>query len=457
MKYNFKKIFIVGLVLFTLVLNLGVYGYSRSKSENNLNSLEFWLKNLKQPNKIIMNEEEIEDFNKEIFSIINTKTYDLKNYVNSLTKEELTQKINSLPVPTKDRYNGEQLVDSSYYVPIIENINLSGLQETNEVRYGFTVRRTDLRTLPTKDPSYTSPNDIGFDYFQETAIEAVEPILVLYESLDKKWSFIQTVNYCGWVFSEDIALTNTKEEWLAYLNDNNFIIITANKITLNDNPYNPSLSELELGMGCKIAVYKDKEKPYMVDGMASLSHIVAKIPTRGDDGIFVIKDALIPSISDINHGYLKYTKANILKQAFKLLGDRYGWGGLFGSRDCTSLVCDVFRCFGIMVPRNSSQQIVSAGETINLTTENYDERLAILSKLDVGSILYMKGHAMIYLGDIKGKPYVIHSFTSYYKKPEGSSNLERIYVNGVAVTDLDICKSSGITYLESLISLKTLK
>ncbi|MCH3960309.1 MAG: NlpC/P60 family protein [Selenomonas sp.] len=39
-----------------------------------------------------------------------------------------------------------------------------------------------------------------------------------------------------------------------------------------------------------------------------------------------------------------------MKQAFRFLGDEYGWGGQNNSVDCSSFTQNVYRSFGIMIP-----------------------------------------------------------------------------------------------------------
>jgi hypothetical protein len=337
-------------------------------------------------------------------------------------------------------------------------MNIASIQDTNSISYGFTVKRTDIRTLPTKDPSYSDPNDFEFDYFQETALEACEPVLVLYETLDNNCLFIQSSNYRGWVASEDIAIAKNKPEWLSFINETNFMVVTVNKLRLAINTKAPALSELELGMGCKLPVFTAENQPAMVDGMTSAGNYVVKIPVRSTDGSLEIKNAILPLCSDISYDYLPYTKANVIKQAFKLLGDRYGWGGLFGSHDCSSLICDVYKSFGIILPRNTTEQELSAGTTVKFSNESYEKRAEILEGIKAGSALYMPNHVMLYLGAVNGKEYVIQSLYSYgdKNKPIPGGGLEKVIANRVVVSNLDLPRRGNAkTFLENLTSIKT--
>jgi len=59
---------------------------------------------------------------------------------------------------------------------------------------------------------------------------------------------------------------------------------------------------------------------------------------------------------------------------------------------------------------------------------------------------------MLYLGQDQDKFYVIHSLASYgdVNHPNGYGTLERVPVMKVIVSDLDLTKRNGKTFLESL-------
>ena len=283
---------------------------------------------------------------------------------------------------------------------------------------------------------------------------------MLHKTLDGNYYFIQARNYRGWVSSKDIAISKAKDqEWLSYQNENSFIVVTSNKITLPSNPYSPSISGLELGMGCKLPIYSTELQPKIVDGMTSAGSYVAKLPIRDESGLFTTKDVLISSSKDISLGFMPFTHANVIRQSFKILGDRYGWGGLFASRDCSSFVCDIYKSFGIL-PRNTTEQELSAGATLKFDKETYEQRASSISGINPGSILYMVNHEMLYLGTDNGHQYVIQSVYAHgdKSKPKSGGGFEKALINAIVVTDLDIAKrNTGKTFLESLTAAKTIQ
>ena len=58
-----------------------------------------------------------------------------------------------------------------------------------------------------------------------------------------------------------------------------------------------------------------------------------------------------------------------------------------------------------------------------------------LQKVDVGDLLYVPGHVLMYIGDVDGKPYVIHDVSVFRYIDEDGDYYEGT-LNGVSVTPL---------------------
>ena len=112
----------------------------------------------------------------------------------------------------------------------------------------------------------------------------------------------------------------------------------------------------------------------------------------------------------MHKGYLPYTRENITRQAFKFLGERYGWGHSYNARDCTGFVSEVYKTFGIFMPRNSGQQgLSSMGKNTRFTEDSSrQDKLDTFKSLDAGDLIYIPGHVMMYIGNVDDQPYVIH-------------------------------------------------
>jgi hypothetical protein len=100
-------------------------------------------------------------------------------------------------------------------------------------------------------------------------------------------------------------------------------------------------------------------------------------------------------------------------------------------------VSDVYRSFGVQLPRNTRDQAVTpALDRITFTSaDDHARRLAVLRNLEVGDLVYIPGHVMMVIGHEKGMPYVIHDVTGIsYRNREGE--VTRVLLNGVSVTPL---------------------
>ena len=135
--------------------------------------------------------------------------------------------------------------------------------------------------------------------------------------------------------------------------------------------------------------------------------------------------------------YLPLTRANLIRQAFKFLGERYGWGHAYNGRDCSGFVSEVYRSMGVQVPRNTSDQSVSpAFERTHFDeSSTRAELMAAVAKLDVGDLIYIPGHVMMVAGRIGDVPYVIHD-TNGGSYLDARGELRSLHLNAVSLTPL---------------------
>lgn len=407
----------------------------------------FWVSKLEDGKKQIMDAQDIKNFNAEIRKKVNT-VVDLTSYKQNLSRQELSGFINEykLPVSTKYDENGK-LITGTMLKNVYNNTNLKVIKENNEVSYGITVKKTSVRSFPTQLCVYDSKDSKSFDRFQETSIAPCHLVIILHESTDKKWYFVQSYNYRGWVKEDDIALSNSKEQAMDYINSNKFITVTGNHISMDNKITIDSDVNTSFSMGDRL--------PLVLSGSTyeenSKNYYVVKIAVKGTDNLLDFKEGLISKSKDVVEGYLPYTRENIVKQAFKLQGDKYDWGNKYDGRDCSSFVADIYKTFGIMLPRNSQEQEESFGKLVRFSSaDNLEKRNKLLDSVQPGTIIFMPGHEMLYLGKIKGTSYMIHDFTSYGKK-EGD---KYIYTSvfSVNVTPTTITLSSGASFISKFTS-----
>jgi len=75
---------------------------------------------------------------------------------------------------------------------------------------------------------------------------------------------------------------------------------------------------------------------------------VVQLPVREADGRLKLVPALLPRSQDTAADYLALTPRLLLQQAFKFLGERYGWGHDYDTRDCSGFVSEIYRSFGVL-------------------------------------------------------------------------------------------------------------
>lgn len=330
--------------------------------------------------KVILNAKEIQIYNKQIKNKLNNK-YNIDD-IKLLTKEEILSYIDSYDLPELPKYDGNRELNKDNTKIILENRNRENVKDLKNISKGIVIKRTNLRRLPSNIHFYDKRNISNFDRLQESEILVNTGILILHESRDKLWYFIMCSYYVGWALKEDIALCNN-EDYEYFINNKNFGLIIEKEVILND---------VILDMSVKL--------PYLENNKYVL-------PVKNSAG-YLRKKVVIINKDKINFGYLPYTKKNVIKEAFKYWHEKYNWGGLNKGVDCSSFIKNVYGTFGFNFPRNTSSQKISVGKIIMLNNMESKEKLNIIRKY-YPSLLYEKGHVLLYLGKVNNIDYVIHA------------------------------------------------
>ncbi|AFV12067.1 NLP/P60-like protein [Thermacetogenium phaeum DSM 12270] len=431
-------------------------GRSRSKSPlpaGEVLTPEFWIRKLPDPDGIILSEGEIAAYNLEVRRRLSGIVLDLASYPEEMAGEELKRLLEERKQPDRELYLGGRRLGAFFWEELSREMNLQGIREVNRVHYACTVRPTGIRAFPAAAMITERPEEREFDLFQETALDPAEPVIVLHESAGGEWFFVQASFSRGWVAAADLAVARSREAWLDYLESKSFLVVTGSRLRLGYNPCSPEVSELEFLMGSRIPLAAPEEIPEAVDNHSPAGNYVVKLPVRGKNGELAFKLALVPRVADVSEGYLSYTRAGIIRQAFKMLGERYSWGGRFNLRDCSAFVRDVYRSFGFQFPRNSREQELVPGKGVFFANAGEGERKRLLDRLLPGATLHMPGHVMLYLGRHRDEYYVIHAIAYYgdreKRNPDGT--LAAVPVNEIAVTTLSLPRrASGQQLLAAL-------
>ncbi len=411
---------------------------------------DFWVERNADPDRVIMNSDQIELFNRQNLRECEVLK-DLRSYSRVISGDKLRQMIEKVSArPKSKRYLHGKEVGDEYFAGQEENLNLKSIARIIPVRYGITVRRTEMRAFPTFDRVFSEPDDLETDRFIETALYPVEPLVILHQSADQKWFLAQAYNYLAWVPVEAVAVAD-KGMLFSYLDNSSFLVVTGKGVLTAFNPVNPDISELQLDMGVRVPLACRDEIPLDIDGQHPAGNYVVKLPVRDSDGSLKFKLGLIAMADDVRVGYLPFTRRNIIKQAFKFLGQRYGWGGMFNTRDCSAFIMDNFRSMGVLLPRNAGEQgKLSIGVKHEFEKDmTLDQRKEIFANLPATPI-YMNGHAMLYLGSYNDDFYIIHDFAGFRAQgADGtmqSSKTRCVFVTPLLKTFL----SSGKMYIEGL-------
>ena len=355
--------------------------------------------------------------------------------------------------PSQYYLNGKQTT-ADYWQKLVALSNIDGVPDEINVRYAFTTKRMTVRLFPTEDRVFKGNSDKYFDELLFSECMPYMPVVALHESTDGKYLYVVFDSFAAWVRKDSVAICKDKEDWEARKHPDKNLVVTAREIRLGNDPYNPLTSNLVLPMGTSMELVPAEKAPKSINQRTTYGNYVVKVPTRGNDGF--IKDAyvLIPVSDDVNAGYLPMTSANIVKQAFKLLGDRYGWGGDLQANDCTGITREIYRCFGLLLTR-TGQSNSKGVYRVDMSKMNEKQKLEEISKLSPGSLISMPGHMMIYLGTVDGKPYVISACGSMVEPAPGPTEL--LHPNSVIINSLYARHKKLNTWLDTSTTVVTLK
>lgn len=318
-----------------------------------------------------------------------------------------------------------------------EALALDAVPAQQPTRFGLVVQRADLRTFPTAERVFSRRGNTDIDRFQESGIFPGTPVVVAHRSGDGQWLFVVSPRYAAWVRSDAVAFGN-REAVFGFVDAAPYRVVTGASVQTVFTPEQPRVSQRELDMGVRVPLATGLRADAPVNGQTAYTSHVVQLPVRNDDGSLQIVPALLQRNADSAGDYLPLTRANIIGQAFKFLGERYGWGHAYDGRDCSGFVSEVYRSMGVLMPRNTSDQAVSPGfdHTTFDDQATRAQRMRAVAALDVGDLVYIPGHVMMVIGKLDGMHYVIHDTTGIsYAKPDGSR--ARVKLNAVSVTPLE--------------------
>ncbi len=398
---------------------------------------QFWLARLQYPDKVLMDRQAVAAHDARV-QRLDAHVYDLHALPARLEGTQLADWIRKLSRrPRKTMYDVHgQPVPTSRLNAFVDALALDAIPARQTVRYGLVVHRAALRTFPTMLRVFSHSGDTDIDRFQETAMVPGTPVAVLHGSRDKQWWFVESPRYRAWVQKKYIAIGSAAQVF-GYVDKTPSRVVTAASVRTVFTPEQPAVSKLQLDMGTRVPTLPDWPDDKPVNGEGPYASHVIELPIREADGSLGFTEALLQKNTDTRDHYLALTRANIVRQAFKFLGERYGWGDSYDGRDCSGFVSDVYRSMGILMPRNTSAQSISpaADHTTFNASSTHAERMRAVQNLQVGDLIYIPGHVMMMLGRLHGQPYVIHDVLgASFRGADG--HMRHVKLNEVSVTPL---------------------
>lgn len=264
------------------------------------------------------------------------------------------------------------------------------------VRRAITVRTTHLRRLPTDLPFFRYPGKAGegfpFDYLQNSTLWLGAPVAVVHVSRDRLWAYVQTRFVSGWAKVADIAMVDA--EFVEAWKDQPLVAAIRDNVALHGAKGAADAAGFDKAWNASVGTLL----PAAPNSRQKNSIRLLYAPTREADGSAGIDLAAAP-VEFVRDFPLVLTPRGVARVGDAMMGQPYGWGGLYGQRDCSAAMRDLFTPFGIWLPRNSRLQN-GTGTVVNVEGASPDVKEETIMREGVPffSLIGMPGHVGLYLG-----------------------------------------------------------
>jgi len=333
--------------------------------------------------------------------------------------------------------------------------NIDLLHFPNLRKCAILVRNSALRSLPTNSPSFSSWNIPGqgypFDNLQMMFLSANTPLYALHSTLDGRWVFVVTPYQCaGWVENLDLAYVDA--DFIKKWRNKNFLV------AIEDDK--PIFTREQIG--------SKAQRYYSSTRIGELFHrtgfqggfSLITVAVRDNFGKAQALSAVVDK-KYVQPWPIKATAKNIAKVANNFLGNAYGWGDLYGYRDCSQTMLDLFLPFGIWLPRNSGDQVDQGNYTdlSDYSNEN-KEKMIIWHGKPFFTLLWMPGHIMLYVGNKNGEVYALHSPWGLHTINYLGGNPGRVVIGKAVITPLSIGDNFAnvpATYIDAVMGMAILQ
>ena len=309
-----------------------------------------------------------------------------------------------------------QLLNEEFFTQVQDNANYETYGNIN--KNALSLHELNIRAFPSDKPLLRDPSKAGegfpFDYLQNTTIHANKPLFVTHYSKDKKWVHVFSSFAFGWVKSNEIVFLEDYQVDLWKKAKQVFITQEGTPVYDKKGHF---LFDTKLGM--MFALISEDKEAYTVLAVSSL---------KFNKPLF-LEVKLSKKVA--NKGIIGFNKHNVEMIMQEIMKSNYGWGGMYGQRDCSSTLRDFYAPFGVWLPRNSYQQS-KLGEVLSLKDLSTDEKRKFIKEnaKPFKTLLYKKGHIMLYTGVVDGKITILQNVWGVKTKQEG---IEGRYVVGKTI------------------------
>jgi len=266
----------------------------------------------------------------------------------------------------------------------------------------MTIRHADMRGLPTDrvfPPRKGRPSSgvvSPFDRLQVSSIPVNLPVFISHVSKDRKWGWAETGSACGWVMIRDLAPVD--DDFMKKWESGTYAVFVKDNVRL--------LRKKDHHMKASIGALFP-----MVGQHADQVDIL--VATSGKKGKAVVHRTPVSAAAAVSTPHALNLR-HLTALANELVDNPYGWGGKGEKRDCSSMIRDLFAPFGLWLPRHSADQASEGGQYVDLSGLNREEKQSAILAQGVPylTLLWFKGHIMLYIGAKDGEPLVFHNFWS---------------------------------------------
>ena len=300
-----KKFFILLGVIFMMLSAAVEAGVA---IQDNRATADYWTGKNKNGEAVFVSTSDLEMLNLQIRqksanTIVDLAKYPEKVYVQWMTnKITATMKIGKFDAAETPKLfkNGTALTEFSY-TQAKKNCGLDALPAVCVVRYALTVDRTNVRLLPEETGWFGSATDTHYDELQATVLDPSEPVVVLIDSQDKEFVFVESRTYAGWVKPSALAFTD-RATWLKYAAPQNYLTVIASRKTI------PS-GKAFYQMGGRVLL---RAPELQKDGTWAIN-----VPAVDANGILIEQGLNIPNDRFVVKGTLACSENNLIRQAFR--------------------------------------------------------------------------------------------------------------------------------------------